>query len=73
MSRTAHRAWIRRIFQAKAVAKGGVVRRSVEAVQDYGGGVKNLKREVKRRKFHLIRTGDQYVVLCHKGKLSVIC
>jgi hypothetical protein len=34
---------------------------------------KDLKHEVKRRGFHLLRTGDQYVILCHTGELRIIC
>ena len=64
--------WINQIFQAQA-ANGGVVRRSVADVEQYGGGVDNLKRFAKDQGYHLIRTGDQYVVLCHEGDLTVVC
>lgn len=66
------KAWLAQVFSAKAV-KGGVIRRSVDDVKKYGGGLVNLKAIVKLRGFHLIRTGDQYVVLCHKGDIRVIC
>lgn len=65
-------AWLAQVFSAQAV-KGGVIRRSVDDVKKYGGGLANLKAIVKQRGFHLIRTGDQYVVLCHKGDIRVIC
>jgi|GraSoiStandDraft_5_1057265.scaffolds.fasta_scaffold863659_2 hypothetical protein len=48
--------WIRDIFQAGAVNKGALVRRSKSDVLK-NGGYRALLKEVKRRKFHLIRTG----------------
>lgn len=65
-------AWIAQIFDAKQVKSGGVVRRSRADVQKYAS-FKLLKSEVLKRGFHLIRTGDQYVVLCHKGDIRIFC
>ena len=65
--------WLSDIFSAATVGNGGVVRRAVSDVRKHGGGLKRLKAEVKRRGFHLIRTGDQYVILCHKGDLRMVC
>lgn len=64
--------WLRQIFRAQSVRNGGIVRRSVADVKKYAS-FKDLKSEVKRRGFHLLRTGDQYVILCHKGELRIIC
>ena len=64
--------WINQIFKAQSVRNGGVVRRSRADVKRYAS-FRALKEEVLNRGFHLIRTGDQYVVLCHKGELRVIC
>lgn len=65
-------AWLDQIFGAQAVQNGGVVRRSVADVKKYSSSA-TLKFEIRRRKFHLIRTGDQYVILCHTGDLRVLC
>lgn len=65
-------SWITDIFKAGAVNKGGIVRRSKASVLK-NGGYQSLKREVKQRKFHLIRTGGQYVVICNKGNFKVLC
>lgn len=64
--------WINQIFSAQAVRNGGVVRRSVNDVKQFAS-FGRLKRQVLRRGFHLIRTGDQYVVLCHKGDIRIYC
>lgn len=66
-------AWIAQVFGSQSANNGGVVRRSVADVKQFGGGLKRLKDEVRQRGFHLIRTGDQYVILCHKGDVRVIC
>ena len=60
--------WLDQIFEAKAAQDGGVVRRSVEDVRKYAS-VAALRRRVRDEEFHLIRTGNQYVILCHKGDL----
>lgn len=64
--------WISQIFSAQAVRNGGVVRRSRSDVQQFAS-FSMLKAEVLRRGFHLIRTGDQYVILCHKGDMRIFC
>ena len=64
--------WITDIFNAAAATQDGVIRRSVSDVNTYGS-VADLEQEVRSRGFHLIQTGDRYVVLCHPGVLQVIC
>ena len=70
-SEEARKKWILDIFGADMAKNGGVVRRAVSLVKEWGS-VSFLKSEVRRRRFHLIWTGDQYVVLCHKGDLRLI-
>jgi hypothetical protein len=72
LSPQARANWTVRVFRANAAKSGGVVRRAVADVKQYGS-FRVLKREVLRRQFHLIRTGDQYVILCHRGELRLIC
>jgi len=59
------------MFGSASAQKGGVVRRAVANVRHYGS-ISYLKSLVARSGFHLIRTGDQYVVLCHTGDLRII-
>lgn len=58
--------WIDQVFSAKAVARGGVIRRSIKWV-DREIGRARFFDHVRRRGFHLIRTADQYIVICHNG------
>lgn len=63
--------WIAKWFRAKAVTNGGVIRRNVDDVKKYASYAAVLA-EVKRRRFHLIRCGGQYIVLCNTGRIKVL-
>lgn len=64
--------WVDDIFGAAAAANGGVVRRSLESVQRYSS-VEEVVDAALARGFHVIETGDQLVVLCHTGGMTVLC
>jgi hypothetical protein len=63
--------WIEKIFAAKAAQNGGIVRRKVSNVEKYASEWE-LKSAVKARGFHLVRCGDQYVILCNRGTIKVV-
>ena len=65
-------AWLDDIFAAKAVAKDGIVRRAVSDVEREIGRAA-LVDEVRRRRFHLIECGGQFIVICNLGQMQVIC
>jgi hypothetical protein len=60
------------IFRAKAAKSGGIVRRRIANVRKYAS-FDYLQKEVKARGFHLIETGDQYVVICSAGHVRLHC
>lgn len=64
-------SWIAQIFSAKAVARGAVVRRSVAIVEREIGREMFLD-EVRRRGFHVIECGGQFVVICNNGQIRLI-
>ena len=64
--------WVRQIFDAQQVDRGGIVRRSKADVEKFASFAEILA-EVKRRGYHLIETGDQYVIFCHEGSLQIHC
>ena len=72
VARTPQQMWLDQIFAAKAVGRGGIVRRRVEDVERHLGRDR-LVREVKRRGFHLVEVGGQYVILCNSGFMKVHC
>jgi hypothetical protein len=65
------KAWIKQWFKAKAVANGGVIRRNIDDVRKFASR-KLLLAEVRRRGFHLIVCGGQYVVLCNRGQVKIV-
>jgi hypothetical protein len=65
-------AWIDQIFEADIAKDNGVVRRAKAWVQQLGSHEEFLV-EVRKRGFHLIETGEQYVVLCNPGALKIYC
>ena len=62
--------WIRLMFWAKA-ADGHVIRRNIDWI-DREVGRDRFMREVRSRGFHLIRTSDQFVVVCHSGPIHLL-
>ena len=63
--------WIDEIFSAKAVARGGVIRRDLRWI-DREVGRERFMAEVRTRGFHLIESGDQWVVICHSRFFRVV-
>lgn len=62
--------WVNQIFDAKSARKGGVMRRAVRDVErEIGCDV--LFHEVKRRSFHVLECGDQFIILCSANRLHV--
>lgn len=68
---SANDQWLSQIFAAKAVRSGGVVRRQAEDV-DRKVGRAALELEVRRRGFHLVEAGGQYIVICTRAPLRVL-
>ena len=64
-------SWIAQIFSAKAVGRGGVIRRSVVTVEREIGRDRFLK-EIDRRGFHVIECGGQFVVICNSGRIRLL-
>jgi len=67
----ANQAFIDQLFAAKAVNRAGVVRRAVRDVEREIGR-DALVAEVRRRGFHLLECGGQFVVICNAGNLRIL-
>lgn len=63
--------WIDQIFSTKSARRGAVVRRSMNWVEREVGHAR-FQEEVRRRGFHLIRTANQYIVICHNGPIDIL-
>lgn len=64
--------WLDHVFSAKAVANGGVVRRSIRDVEREVGRARFVQ-EVRRRGFHLVECGGQFIVICNPGQVRILC
>lgn len=64
--------WIQQIFQAQAAHNGGIVRRKIHSVIQFAS-TEALETEVRRLGFHMVISGDQFVILCNPGNFRVIC
>ena len=60
--------WLGHMFSAKAVERGGVIRRSVDWV-DHEIGRDRLMREVAARGFSLLQVGGQFVIICSRNPI----
>ncbi len=65
-------AWLVSLFEAKAVQKGGIVRRAIHDVEREVGR-QALVAEVNRRGFHMVECGGQFIVICNTGAMKVVC
>jgi len=65
-------AWLDQVFQADQANNGGVVRRSVDDVLKHSSR-NELVTEARQRGFHVVETGDQFVIICNTGELKIHC
>lgn len=63
--------WLRTIFSAKAVGRGGVIHRAVTDV-DRNAGRDRFLQEVRKRGFTLVENGGYFVVFCNRDPVRLI-
>ena len=63
--------WIVQLFSARAVAEGGIVRRSVADVERLVGRQRFL-REVQRRGFRAVENSGQIVIFCNRDDVRIL-
>lgn len=68
----ASQMWLDQFFSSRAALTGGVVRRMARDVHRMVGRAP-LTREVQTRGFPMVRIGEQHVILCNRGDLTLIC
>lgn len=64
-------AWVDQVFSSKSARRGAVVRRSIAWV-DREIGQQRFQDEVRARGYRLIRTADQFIVICHRGPIEIL-
>lgn len=63
--------WIEQMFRAQIAKNEGIVRRKKVSVDKYASR-DELVAAVKKRHFHLVETGDQYIIVCNKGDIKIV-
>ena len=63
--------WIVQFFSARAVAEGGIARRSVADIERLVGRQRFLS-EVQRRGFRAIENAGQIVVFCNRDDVRIL-
>jgi hypothetical protein len=66
-----NQSFLDQVFFAKAVNRAGVVRRAIRDVEREVGRDAFIA-EVRRRGFHLIECGGQFVVICNSGPMQIL-
>lgn len=68
-------AWIGLLFSA-ARANGGPLIRNKNAIpgnRTAAQDLEDLKAACQKRNFHLLQTGNYYIVICNDGEIRVHC
>lgn len=66
-------AWVQQWFdETQQANRGGVIRRNIDDVAKYTSVDEGLTR-LDYRRWHVIETGDELVVLCHEGDVRIYC
>ncbi|MBL4811808.1 MAG: hypothetical protein JKX69_05480 [Rhodobacteraceae bacterium] len=65
-----HQKWGDIMFAAAAAQSGIIVRRNIRDV-DRDGGRERLLREVRRRGYHMVECGGQFIIICNASKITV--
>lgn len=68
---TSPEPWIAEIFSAKAVLRGGIIRRDADWVEREVGHDR-FCHEVRKRGFHLLKAGRQYVIVCFPDPVQIL-
>ena len=63
--------WLNQMFRAKAAQTGGVIRRNrADVVREVGHD--HFELEVRRRGFHLLICGKDYIVICSNAPVTML-
>ena len=63
--------WMRNVFAAKAVNRGGIIRRSLRDI-DRVVGRDAFVTELRRRGFHAVENAGQMVIFCNQEPVRVV-
>ncbi len=65
-------AWIENWFSAQSANTGFLIRRNLEEVHLHATR-EELTADVRRRRWHLLQIGEQYIVICNAEPVVMHC
>lgn len=64
-------AWVKQIFESQIAKRGGVVRRKVTSI-DKESSRDEVKKECRKRGYHIVEHGDQWLIFCDTASVKLI-
>lgn len=64
-------AWVTQIFKSQIAKRGGVVRRKITSIDKYASQAE-VKVEARRRGYHIVEHGDQWLIFCDKASVKIV-
>jgi hypothetical protein len=64
-------AWIAQIFESKIAKSGGVVRRRLSSIDQFASRTQ-LQQECKKRGYHIVEHGNQWLIFCDKAMVKIV-
>ena len=63
--------WLQQLFQSRAAASGGVIRRKREDIERLVGWGR-FTRELERRGYRAIENAGQVIIFCNQERVTII-
>lgn len=63
--------WLQQLFQSRAAATGGVIRRKRDDIERLVGWGR-FTRELERRGFRAIENAGQVIIFCNQERVTII-
>lgn len=64
-------AWVDQVFRSKIAQRGGVVRRKISSIDKFASRAM-VESECRRRGFHIVEHGDQWLIFCEKAAIRIV-
>jgi hypothetical protein len=64
-------AWVDQMFRSKIAKRGEVVRRKISSIGKFASRAL-VEAECRRRGFHIVEHGDQWLIFCDKAAIRIV-
>lgn len=63
--------WIGQIFESSIARRGGVVRRKLSSIDRFASRPA-VQSECRRRGYHIVEHGDQWLIFCDTAQVKIV-